>query len=271
MHTLHPNFLCRTIIFLGVELVPWHRVIPILDIYWQKFWVLFNTTEILHRLIPGLVQRVLNCMLLYVVNIFILSSLALLLFVGRKSTRELCMLFSPSPLITTSNGVIICRFPLSGTSMICHVDQHIQFLIPVYILFITKRFTWFSLSTESLTKEKKLLYVCLYYLIWGEAANVRFLPEGLCYIFHHVSLQKILLCTIFCACLIDYCKCLQSCSIAPKEALGRSAPVFLRTCLCQFNIQKYSSLVLPSLIYYFVAKLAHCCLCLEFELFSPNH
>ena len=46
----------------------------------------------------------------------------------------------------------------------------------------------FSRSSESLTKEKKLLYVCLYYLMWGEAANVRFLPEGLCYIFHHVSL-----------------------------------------------------------------------------------
>uniref|UniRef100_A0A0D9VNS3 1,3-beta-glucan synthase n=1 Tax=Leersia perrieri TaxID=77586 RepID=A0A0D9VNS3_9ORYZ len=27
-------------------------------------------------------------------------------------------------------------------------------------------------NTESLTKEKKLLYVCLYYLIWGEAANL---------------------------------------------------------------------------------------------------
>ncbi|XP_006649287.1 callose synthase 9 [Oryza brachyantha] len=42
-------------------------------------------------------------------------------------------------------------------------------------------------NTESLTKEKKLLYVCLYYLIWGEASNVRFLPEGLCYIFHHLA------------------------------------------------------------------------------------
>ncbi|KAF8780207.1 hypothetical protein HU200_001875 [Digitaria exilis] len=42
-------------------------------------------------------------------------------------------------------------------------------------------------NTDSLTKEKKLLYVCLYYLMWGEAANVRFLPEGLCYIFHHLA------------------------------------------------------------------------------------
>uniref|UniRef100_A0ACD5TTT0 Uncharacterized protein n=1 Tax=Avena sativa TaxID=4498 RepID=A0ACD5TTT0_AVESA len=42
-------------------------------------------------------------------------------------------------------------------------------------------------NTESLTKEKKLLYVCLYYLIWGEAGNIRFLPECLCYIFHHLA------------------------------------------------------------------------------------
>ncbi|KAK3148556.1 hypothetical protein QOZ80_3BG0296530 [Eleusine coracana subsp. coracana] len=42
-------------------------------------------------------------------------------------------------------------------------------------------------NIDSLTKEKKLLYVCLYYLMWGEAANVRFLPEGLCYIFHHLA------------------------------------------------------------------------------------
>lgn len=42
-------------------------------------------------------------------------------------------------------------------------------------------------NNDSLTKEKKLLYVCLYYLMWGEAANVRFIPEGLCYIFHHLA------------------------------------------------------------------------------------
>ncbi|CAL4937331.1 unnamed protein product [Urochloa decumbens] len=50
------------------------------------------------------------------------------------------------------------------------------------------------MNTDSLTKEKKLLYVCLYYLMWGEAANIRFLPEGLCYIFHHLAreLEEIL-------------------------------------------------------------------------------
>lgn len=41
-------------------------------------------------------------------------------------------------------------------------------------------------SLDGLSKEKKVLFLSLYFLIWGEAANVRFLPECLCYIFHHV-------------------------------------------------------------------------------------
>ncbi|KAK4266518.1 hypothetical protein QN277_027422 [Acacia crassicarpa] len=42
-------------------------------------------------------------------------------------------------------------------------------------------------SLDAVSREKKMLYVSLYYLIWGEAANVRFLPECLCYIFHHMA------------------------------------------------------------------------------------
>ncbi|RVW84865.1 putative callose synthase 8 [Vitis vinifera] len=36
-------------------------------------------------------------------------------------------------------------------------------------------------------QQYKILYIGLYLLIWGEAANLRFMPECLCYIFHHVS------------------------------------------------------------------------------------
>ncbi|CAK9172076.1 unnamed protein product, partial [Ilex paraguariensis] len=34
-------------------------------------------------------------------------------------------------------------------------------------------------------QQRKLLYMGLYLLIWGEAANLRFMPECLCYIYHH--------------------------------------------------------------------------------------
>jgi len=40
-------------------------------------------------------------------------------------------------------------------------------------------------------QQRKLLYMGLYLLIWGEAANLRFMPECLCYIYHHVSCDLI--------------------------------------------------------------------------------
>ncbi|KAK9734060.1 hypothetical protein RND81_04G111900 [Saponaria officinalis] len=44
-------------------------------------------------------------------------------------------------------------------------------------------------STDAITRERKLLMVSLYFLIWGEAANVRFLPECICYIFHNMGME----------------------------------------------------------------------------------
>ncbi|CAI9756479.1 unnamed protein product [Fraxinus pennsylvanica] len=38
-------------------------------------------------------------------------------------------------------------------------------------------------------QRNELLYVCLYLLIWGEAANLRFAPECLCYIYHHMAME----------------------------------------------------------------------------------
>ncbi|KAK9085808.1 hypothetical protein Sjap_026219 [Stephania japonica] len=38
-------------------------------------------------------------------------------------------------------------------------------------------------------QQHKLLYVALYLLIWGEASNLRFMPECLCYIFHHMAYE----------------------------------------------------------------------------------
>ncbi|KAB2092517.1 hypothetical protein ES319_A02G036500v1 [Gossypium barbadense] len=43
-------------------------------------------------------------------------------------------------------------------------------------------------SLESDTR-RELLYVGLYLLIWGESANLRFMPECICYIFHHMAME----------------------------------------------------------------------------------
>ncbi|RZC85632.1 hypothetical protein C5167_026304 [Papaver somniferum] len=42
-------------------------------------------------------------------------------------------------------------------------------------------------SLETINKDRKLFLVSLYFCVWGEAANVRFLPECICYIFHHMA------------------------------------------------------------------------------------
>ncbi|XWS10813.1 hypothetical protein CRYUN_Cryun38cG0030100 [Craigia yunnanensis] len=38
-------------------------------------------------------------------------------------------------------------------------------------------------------QQYKILYIGLYLLIWGEAANLRFMPECICYIFHHMAYE----------------------------------------------------------------------------------
>ncbi|XP_017631847.1 callose synthase 12-like [Gossypium arboreum] len=43
-------------------------------------------------------------------------------------------------------------------------------------------------SLDSDTR-RELLYVGLYLLIWGESANLRFMPECICYIFHHMAME----------------------------------------------------------------------------------
>ncbi|KAI9104181.1 hypothetical protein K1719_023017 [Acacia pycnantha] len=38
-------------------------------------------------------------------------------------------------------------------------------------------------------QQRKLLYMGLYLLIWGEAANLRFIPGCLCYFYHHMAFE----------------------------------------------------------------------------------
>jgi callose synthase len=44
-----------------------------------------------------------------------------------------------------------------------------------------------SMAERAFTPQLQLFLTALYLLIWGEAANLRFLPECLCYIFHHMA------------------------------------------------------------------------------------
>eukprot|EP00250_Pteridium_aquilinum_P004273 c14499_g1_i1 orf=375-5705(-) len=46
---------------------------------------------------------------------------------------------------------------------------------------------WLPKKKSTIDDHRELLYSCLYLLIWGEAANLRFMPECLCFIFHHMA------------------------------------------------------------------------------------
>ncbi|KAL4347627.1 hypothetical protein GQ457_17G005410 [Hibiscus cannabinus] len=49
---------------------------------------------------------------------------------------------------------------------------------------------WISRSSRSSSDHRReLLYVGLYLLIWGESANLRFMPECICYIFHQMTTE----------------------------------------------------------------------------------
>ncbi|KAE8779386.1 callose synthase 12-like [Hordeum vulgare] len=44
-------------------------------------------------------------------------------------------------------------------------------------------------ANDADTTRADLLLTGLSLLVWGEAANLRFLPECLCYIYHHMALE----------------------------------------------------------------------------------
>lgn len=50
---------------------------------------------------------------------------------------------------------------------------------------------WISDSSRGAHSDQRreLLYVSLYLLIWGESANLRFMPECICFIFHHLAME----------------------------------------------------------------------------------
>ncbi|XP_010052007.2 callose synthase 12 [Eucalyptus grandis] len=49
---------------------------------------------------------------------------------------------------------------------------------------------WISDRREAVSYlQRELLYVSLYLLVWGESANLRFMPECICYIFHNMAME----------------------------------------------------------------------------------
>ncbi|XP_047315043.1 callose synthase 2 [Impatiens glandulifera] len=55
--------------------------------------------------------------------------------------------------------------------------------------YLGRRSSLWLPNIQQEVQQRKLLYMGLYLLIWGEAANLRFMPECLCYIYHHMAFE----------------------------------------------------------------------------------
>ncbi|XP_042395925.1 callose synthase 3-like [Zingiber officinale] len=55
--------------------------------------------------------------------------------------------------------------------------------------FLNRKSSLWLPTIQQEVQQRKLLYMGLYLLIWGEAANLRFMPECLCYIYHHMAFE----------------------------------------------------------------------------------
>ncbi|XP_028064548.1 callose synthase 3-like isoform X3 [Camellia sinensis] len=55
--------------------------------------------------------------------------------------------------------------------------------------FLRRKSSLWLPTIQQEVQQRKLLYMALYLLIWGEAANLRFMPECLCYIYHHMAFE----------------------------------------------------------------------------------
>ncbi|KAM0068509.1 putative 1,3-beta-glucan synthase [Helianthus debilis subsp. tardiflorus] len=72
------------------------------------------------------------------------------------------------------------------------LDQVMKKLLKNYkkwCKFLGKKSSFWLPEAQPEVPQRKLLYMGLYLLIWGEAANLRFMPECLCYIYHHMAFE----------------------------------------------------------------------------------
>ncbi|KAH9311870.1 hypothetical protein KI387_026905, partial [Taxus chinensis] len=55
--------------------------------------------------------------------------------------------------------------------------------------FLKRKSSLWVPTIQQEVQQRKILYMGLYLLIWGEASNLRFMPECLCYIYHHMAYE----------------------------------------------------------------------------------
>ncbi|XP_012703765.1 putative callose synthase 8 isoform X3 [Setaria italica] len=98
-----------------------------------------------------------------------------------------------------ASNSIACKYACSIESQVilCSTDDRAvdELLAKTFENYLTwckflgrKSNIWLP-SVKQEIQQHKLLYIALYLLIWGEASNLRLMPECLCFIFHHMSYE----------------------------------------------------------------------------------
>ncbi|KAD3069004.1 hypothetical protein E3N88_36884 [Mikania micrantha] len=98
-------------------------------------------------------------------------------------------------LILLLSNVYIRQFPNPGQQLKlddCAVTEVMKKLFKNYkkwCKYLRRKSSLRLPNIQQEVQQRKLLYMGLYLLIWGEAANLRFMPECLCYIYHHMAFE----------------------------------------------------------------------------------
>ncbi|KAI4326688.1 hypothetical protein MLD38_031975 [Melastoma candidum] len=98
-------------------------------------------------------------------------------------------------LILLLVNVHMCRFPKPDETLklddraLDHIMEKLFHNYKKWCKFLDCKSSLLLPTVQVEVQQRKLMYVGLYLLIWGEAANLRFMPECLCYIYHHMALE----------------------------------------------------------------------------------
>ncbi|KAF8043311.1 hypothetical protein BT93_A1603 [Corymbia citriodora subsp. variegata] len=75
--------------------------------------------------------------------------------------------------------------------VLCHFRKKLLRNYTLWCSYLGRKSNvWISEHRETVSDpQRELLYVSLYLLVWGESANLRFMPECICYIFHNMAME----------------------------------------------------------------------------------
>nr|CAD1842270.1 unnamed protein product [Ananas comosus var. bracteatus] len=102
---------------------------------------------------------------------------------------------SPAGILLFSSFFLIIS--LTVVCLFCQLDDRAVNELMVKILknyvtwckFLGRKSNIWLPSIKQEVQQHKILYIALYLLIWGEASNLRLMPECICYIFHHMAYE----------------------------------------------------------------------------------